>query len=47
MAESKAFIKDLDQWIEQLYECKQLTEAQCKILCERVRTVYSTVLCMT
>ena len=32
----KAMIKDVDQWIEQLYECKQLTENQVKILCEKV-----------
>lgn len=32
----KATLKELDQWIEQLYECKQLTEAQVKTLCEKV-----------
>lgn len=29
-------LKDVDQWIEQLYECKQLTEAQVKALCDKV-----------
>ncbi len=32
----KQLLKDLDQWIEQLYECKQLTENQVKILCDKV-----------
>lgn len=35
--EDKTTLKDLDQWIEQLNECKQLTESQVKILCEKVR----------
>lgn len=30
-------VKELDQWIEQLNECKQLTESQVKTLCEKVR----------
>lgn len=29
--------KDLDEWIEQLYDCKQLTENQVKILCDKVQ----------
>lgn len=29
-------VKELDQWIEQLNECKQLTESQVKTLCEKV-----------
>lgn len=29
--------KELDQWIEQLEQCKQLDERQVKILCEKVR----------
>uniref|UniRef100_A0A182YRQ2 Uncharacterized protein n=1 Tax=Anopheles stephensi TaxID=30069 RepID=A0A182YRQ2_ANOST len=33
--EDKAMLKDLDQWIEQLNECKQLTESQVKILCDK------------
>lgn len=35
--EEKAFAKELDQWIEQLNECKQLSETQVKTLCEKVR----------
>jgi hypothetical protein len=34
--EEKASLKDLDQWIEQLNECKQLTENKVKILCDQV-----------
>ncbi|VDP91147.1 unnamed protein product [Echinostoma caproni] len=33
----RAEAKELDQWIEQLYNCKQLSEAQVKSLCEKVR----------
>lgn len=36
--EDKTTLKDLDQWIEQLNECKQLTESQVKSLCEKVRS---------
>jgi hypothetical protein len=36
--EEKAVVKELDQWIEQLNECKQLAENQVKTLCEKVRT---------
>ena len=28
--------KDLDEWIEQLFECKQLTESQVKTVCDKV-----------
>lgn len=38
--EDKTTLKDLDQWIEQLNECKQLTESQVKILCEKVRIFF-------
>lgn len=38
--EDKTTLKDLDQWIEQLNECKQLTESQVKILCEKVRKFF-------
>lgn len=38
--EDKTTLKDLDQWIEQLNECKQLTESQVKILCEKVRRLF-------
>lgn len=33
--------KELDQWIEQAYKCKQLDENQIKILCEKVFTILS------
>lgn len=36
-----AFNKDLDQWIEQLMECKQLTETQVRQLCEKARDILS------
>jgi len=35
--EDKATTKDLDQWIEQLNECNQLTETQVRTLCDKVR----------
>ncbi|XP_012064513.1 PREDICTED: serine/threonine-protein phosphatase 2A catalytic subunit beta isoform [Atta cephalotes] len=33
--EDKASLKELDQWIEQLNDCKQLTESQVKTLCDK------------
>ena len=36
--EDKATLKDLDCWIEQLNECKQLTETQVKTLCDKVKS---------
>ena len=36
MATEKASCKELDQWIKQLNECKQLTENQVKTLCDKV-----------
>ena len=36
--DEKAYFKDLDQMIEHLKECKQLTEAQVKTLCDKVLT---------
>ncbi|GAA6070622.1 protein phosphatase 2 catalytic subunit alpha a, partial [Tachysurus ichikawai] len=33
--DEKVFTKELDQWIEQLDECKQLSENQVKFLCEK------------
>ena len=36
MQEERAAAKELDQWVEQLYECKQLSENQVKTLCEKV-----------
>lgn len=41
--DEKVFTKELDQWIEQLNECKQLSENQVKILCEKVSSVRSLV----
>lgn len=38
--DEKLFTKELDQWIEQLNECKQLSENQVKILCEKVSSVW-------
>lgn len=32
----KVFAKELDQWVEQLNECKQLNENQVRTLCEKV-----------
>lgn len=34
--DEKASCKELDQWIEQLNDCKQLSENQVKTLCEKV-----------
>lgn len=39
--DEKAFTKELDQWIEQLNECKQLSEGQVKTLCEKVRYYFN------
>lgn len=33
---NRDFIKELDEWISQLYECKQLSEVQVKMLCDKV-----------
>lgn len=33
------FNKDLEQWIEQLMECKQLSEPQVRQLCEKAREI--------
>lgn len=40
-ATGEQFIKDLDQWIEQLMECKQLNEIHVKQLCEKARDILS------
>ena len=37
----KKDFKDLDGWIEQLMECKQLSENQVKILCEKAKEILS------
>lgn len=34
--DDKSFTKELDQWVEQLNECKQLSENQVRTLCEKV-----------
>jgi len=36
MVDDRAAAKELDQWIEQLMDCKPLTEAQVKTLCDKV-----------
>jgi len=36
MVEDRSLCKELDQWIEQLMECRQLAENQVKALCEKV-----------
>ncbi|KAF8383978.1 hypothetical protein PRIPAC_73120 [Pristionchus pacificus] len=33
----RPFLRDVDQWMEQLYDCKQLSEQQVKMLFEQVR----------
>ncbi|OBS73183.1 hypothetical protein A6R68_12240, partial [Neotoma lepida] len=33
----KLFTKELDQWIEQLNKCKQLSKSQVKSLCEKAK----------
>lgn len=35
--QTKSITKDLDQWIEQLNECKQLSENQVKTLTDKVK----------
>ncbi|KAI4502958.1 hypothetical protein M0802_002002 [Mischocyttarus mexicanus] len=37
--EEKASLKELDQWIEQLNDCKQLTESQVKTLCDKAKEI--------
>ncbi|KYO20282.1 serine/threonine-protein phosphatase 2A catalytic subunit alpha isoform [Alligator mississippiensis] len=37
--EEKVFTKELDQWVEQLNECKQLSEGQVKSLCEKAKEI--------
>lgn len=44
--DDKASCKELDQWIEQLNDCKQLTENQVKTLCDKVSfELYSNLFC--
>ena len=40
-SEEKNSLKELDGWIEQLMECKQLTENQVKTLCEKAKEILS------
>ncbi|XP_054907232.1 serine/threonine-protein phosphatase 2A catalytic subunit alpha isoform, partial [Poeciliopsis prolifica] len=37
--DEKAFTQEVDQWIEQLGECKQLSEGQVKTLCEKAKEI--------
>jgi len=37
--DDKTSLKELDQWIEQLNECKQLTESQVKFLCDKAKEI--------
>ena len=39
MIEDRSGLKELDQWIEQLTLCQQLSENQVKILCEKVKNM--------
>ncbi|RMC13587.1 hypothetical protein DUI87_08663 [Hirundo rustica rustica] len=42
--EEKGFAKELDQWIEQLNECRQLSESQVRSLCEKPSSLRFTIL---
>ncbi|GMS91847.1 hypothetical protein PENTCL1PPCAC_14022 [Pristionchus entomophagus] len=35
----RPFLRDLDQWLEQLHECKPLSEQQVKLLCEKAKEI--------
>uniref|UniRef100_A0A9J2P8M5 Serine/threonine-protein phosphatase n=1 Tax=Ascaris lumbricoides TaxID=6252 RepID=A0A9J2P8M5_ASCLU len=35
----RPMLKEIDQWIEQLYECKQLTENQVRTLCDKAKEI--------
>uniref|UniRef100_A0A5F9DM35 Serine/threonine-protein phosphatase n=2 Tax=Oryctolagus cuniculus TaxID=9986 RepID=A0A5F9DM35_RABIT len=37
--DDKTFTKELDQWVEQLNECKQLNENQVRTLCEKAKEI--------
>ncbi|XP_071446072.1 serine/threonine-protein phosphatase 2A catalytic subunit alpha isoform-like [Hetaerina americana] len=39
--EESSSLKDLDQWIEQLYECKKLSETQVKTLCAKAEEIFA------
>lgn len=36
-------IKDIDQWIDKLMECKYLTENEIFLLCEKVKELLSQI----
>ncbi|VDN40690.1 unnamed protein product [Gongylonema pulchrum] len=38
-ASQRSQMKELDQWIEQLYRCEQLTESQVKVLCDKAKEI--------
>lgn len=35
----REFSKNIDEWIEVLYECKQLSDHQVKMLCDKAREI--------
>ena len=39
MMQDRSAAKELDQWVEQLMECKQLSESQMKTLCEQAKEI--------
>lgn len=39
--EDKVVAKELDEWISNLEDCKQLEESQVKVLCEKVSSIFS------
>ncbi|VDM15623.1 unnamed protein product [Wuchereria bancrofti] len=41
-ASQRSQLKELDQWIEQLYNCEQLSENQVKILCDKAKEILQT-----
>ena len=41
--DSRAEVKELDAWIEQLYNCQQLSEAHVKSLCDKVKVTFSQI----
>ncbi|KAM3727393.1 Serine/threonine-protein phosphatase 2A catalytic subunit [Dirofilaria immitis] len=41
-AAQRSQLKELDQWIEQLYNCDQLSENQVKILCDKAKEILQT-----
>lgn len=45
--DDKTQMKELNQWIDQLMECKQLAENQVKTLCEKVRPDFLFFLILT